>query len=437
MFLLMTVLLTACSSSKEEDVQPVEEDCFLDIYVYAPGRPIVTRGDEGEIDPISDAESKVTSLQIWVFKHTIDSDDGKLVGYLNPDPSFLDASHPQKYLMKLDRNFVKDPTNVDIYVVANAASCGLAAGDNKLDKDTSRGELDAAVISAGYFGTTDLYDIDDLKSDTHGLPMSGVLKNQPIYGSFPTLHVGEDNKMATLELTRAVSKLRFVLCQIAGNQSSNKKLVSIDRIELNGGQIPTKTYLMPGAYNYPDENFVSGATDVITYVPTAEIEKLVPVADVDQDHPEWVVIPEVTNPLVYAFETQNAQDYENLIDAAVKGNLSWLKQYGEENHVPELASLTEQSVMPQLKQIGLTYLRESDKQLKGAIQYKYQEGTNEPVPATAEFSMSAPGDFRRNHSWIIYVYYMDEKIHVLTVTHIGMKAWVPDGENEKVTVYNW
>ena len=51
--------------------------------------------------------------------------------------------------------------------------------------------------------------------------------------------------------------------------------------------------------------------------------------------------------------------------------------------------------------------------------------------------MAAPGDFLRNHSWIIYIFYMDTKIHVQVVTDIGMKTWTPDGGEENVIVHNW
>ena len=66
----------------------------------------------------------------------------------------------------------------------------------------------------------------------------------------------------------------------------------------------------------------------------------------------------------------------------------------------------------------------------------YKEGetiTQKTVP----FSMAAPGDFLRNHSWIIYIFYMDTKIHVQMVTDIGMRSWIPDGRDESVIVYNW
>ena len=114
--------------------------------------------------------------------------------------------------------------------------------------------------------------------------------------------------------------------------------------------------------------------------------------------------------MVYAYETQTAQEYEDLInDAVSKGHL---------------------------KQLGLTYLRESDRQLKGKINYTYTDGNTDKTVDT-EFSMATPGDFLRNHSWIIYIFYMDTKIHVQMVTDIGMRSWIPDGRDESVKVYNW
>ena len=52
--------------------------------------------------------------------------------------------------------------------------------------------------------------------------------------------------------------------------------------------------------------------------------------------------------------------------------------------------------------------------------------------------MAAPGDFLRNHSWIVYIYFIGTEIHVHTVTHIGMKAWAYDeNEDQPESIYNW
>ena len=386
MLLLMAMLLIACQSSDEDNSSP--DDCYLDIYVYAPDRPIVTRGDAGEISP-SDAEKKVNTLQIWVFK----SGNGTLVGHLSAtNPTYLNGSAGQeKYRMKVDKAFANAPENVDVYVIANAASCGLSFGEN-----TDRATLDAAVIGTiggtDYFGTTTLV----ATVPTGGLPMSSVLKNQRIHGSFPALRIGTQDQMSTLRLTRAVSKLRFVLCQ-KGNNDSGRDLVSIDAISLSANQIPEKTWLIARetngfTYNHGAINYVS------------ESNKLL------QDGIDG--IPSVEDPMIYQYETQKAQEYEDLINNAVSEG--------------------------KLKQIGLTYLRESDKQLTGSITYKYSEnGVVQEDPVTIPFSMVAPGDFLRNHSWIVYIYFMGAKIHVHVVTHIGMKVWTPDPDDDNVYVYNW
>lgn len=434
MLLLMAMLLMACGGSEEENSSiPEDEDCYLDIYVYAPDRPIVTRGDVGEIEIRAKEESEVHTLQIWVFK----SNNGDPVGYLNAggndeaydvtgakisDPSILNEKGQQVYRMKVDKSFANNPEAVDVYVVANAASYISTTLDGK---NTTRAQLNNAKIGSDYFGTTDLYGEADLASGgriaTNGLPMSAVLKNQPIVGKFPTLRIGTESQIATLHLTRAVSKLRFVLCRIKEQQSSTKTLTSINSIKLNGSMIPEETYLMPGTYNY--SSYVSG--DITFEDDDFEEHKLLPGK-----------IPQVVNPLVYTYETQTAQDYENLIDAAVKPDLDKLIAYGQAKNIDELKNLTAAD-LPQLKELGLTYLRESDMQLKGTITYTYKE-TNS-VTDTQEnvtFSMAAAGDFLRNHSWIIYIYYLDSKLYVLTVTHIGMRSW-GNGGAEEHSIYNW
>lgn len=390
MLLLMAMLLIACQSSDEDNSSP--DDCYLDIYVYAPDRPIVTRGDAGEISP-SDAEKKVNTLQIWVFK----SGNGTLVGHLSAtNPTYLNGSAGQeKYRMKVDKAFANAPEDVDVYVVANEASCGLSFGEN-----TDRATLDAAVIGTigdtDYFGTTTL--VSEVPSgENGGLPMSAVLKNQPIHGSFPSLRIGTQDQMSILRLTRAVSKLRFVLCQNKNNDSG-RTLVSIDAITLSEKQIPDKTWLMAR-----ETNGFTYSHGAISYV--SESNKLLPKTNEVPDG-----IPSVEDPMIYQYETQKAQEYEDMINDAVTA----------EN----------------LKQIGLTYLRESDKQLTGTISYTYHEN-DANHSESIEFSMTAPGDFLRNHSWIVYIFYMGAKIHVHVVTNIGMKEWIPDENPDNKYVYNW
>ena len=372
LILLIAMLLMACSN--EDDI-PAEE-CYLEVYVYAPGRPIVTRGDVGET-PSEEAERKVNTLQIWVYRHG----DGRLVSYKDTTATYLnEAAGQEKFMMRLDRTFAGSPENVDVYVVANAASCGLSS----LGENTTKAQLDAAQISGNYFGTGVL--TQSVPAD--GLPMSAVLRNQPVTGHFPTLRIGTVSQMATMELTRAVSKLRFVVCRVKEEDTADKKLKGIDDISIDAGQIPKASYIIPrdnySSYTYSLEPVSYGG------VRTNDI-------------------PQVENPLIYVYETQKAQEYEDLINAAVNDG--------------------------KLKQIGLTYFRESPKQISGTIKYTHTKGGTHQE--TVDFSISTPGDFLRNHTWIVYIYFMDSTVHVLTITDIGVKKWVIDPEEEDVTFHNW
>ncbi len=424
--LLVIMLLTACSEHSEGGNEE-KGDCFLNIYVYAPGHPMPTRADVGEITSKTADEYKVNSLQIWVFKHS----DGSLVGYMPPTtPTFLNETDRQEmFRMEVSKEFADHPVNVDVYVVANAGSCSLTQGGASLTltRTTTRAKLDSAKIAESSFGVgngTFVANYDVSPSDvspvskvpSNGLPMSGVLKNQSIYGSYPTLRVGNQDAMATLQLTRAVSKLRFVLCQKKGkedndgNDIAKKKLVSIESIELDSEVIPAASYLMP--VEKPSYNFGE-------YVP--ESPTVIDFGGITKKQIESGVIPEVANPMNYIYESQTAQAYEDLINGAVSEN--------------------------KLKELGPIYFRESDKKLTGTIKYTVKERTdtsddwNDDTKVTtdtkeAEFSMVDKGDFLRNHSWIVYVFYMDATIYVLTVTNIGMKVWA-SGNFEEREVYNW
>lgn len=373
LMLLSAMFLMACSN--EDDI-PAEE-CYLEVYVYAPGHAIITRADVGTVAPSVALENRVNNLKIWVYRHG----DGRLVSYKDTTATYLnEAAGQEKFMMKVDRTFAGSPENVDVYVVANAKSCGLSS----LDESTTRAQLDDAKISGNNFGTEEL--TQSVPAD--GLPMSAVLRNQPVTGHFPTLRIGTASQMATMELTRAVSKMRFVICRVNEESTADKQLVGIDDISLDAGQIPDASYIIPredhSGYAYSHEAIRFGGVG-------------------KND------IPEVKDPLIYVYETQKAQEYEDLINAAVKAG--------------------------ELKQIGLTYFRESPKQISGTIKYTHTKGGTHQE--TVDFSISTPGDFLRNHTWIVYIYFMDSTVHVLTITDIGVKDWVKDPEEEDVTFHNW
>lgn len=345
--LLLTQQLVSCTFRELEDGLPK-----LNIYVFLE-RPVFTKVTEGNI-VASGAEKAVHSLQIWVFKHS----DGALIGYIAPTTNNLESGEEAHFSTYIKKEYAQEAAgaglNVDVYVLANAASLGQA-----YDNTTSRATLDAAVINGDYFGTSTLTTASDI--ETNGLPMSCVRKNVPMSGSDLNFQIEK------VTLTRAVSKVRFVFCQ--SGEEVNGVLQPSENFEMTGisfcvnpGRIAETEYL----FNDSDNSYKIGNSYAAAF----------PI-------PLPATIPLNFNPRVYVYspQTQTAQEYENLINQAVQaGNLT---------------------------QCGPYYFRESDKALQGTISYKIGNEAK-----TADFSMATAGDFARNHSWTVYAYFSDGKLFI-------------------------
>ena len=377
--MFFVLLLAACSKNEEspEEIQPV-----INVYVYSPDHPVVTRGDIGNVDPI-EKESLINSLQIWVFEHGTEN----LVSYYQPETvSNLNDDKGVTYQLNVSEAFAKaDPKpTVDVYVVANVttANCGLS-----YVKETTRATLEEAKIGSSYFGLSSLRaEVPDA-----GLPMSGVLRDVAVTGSAPVF------KISSVKLTRTVSKLRFIFSRDKSGEvvkiSSIKLGVKLgaENQETQISQIPTNEYLFLKADNslyHIGDTYEAGGTELLP-----------------NDSPLRNDINSNDDPLKYTYQSgQNAQDYEDLIAAGVRDG--------------------------KLSDVGPYYLRETDKQLSGIISYK--KGTSEDV-YKAEFKMKAAGDFSRNHTWIIYAYYGVDGMKVVTVYS---QNWT-EVSSESHDVYNW
>ena len=376
---IMALMLMACSSSGEVEKTPQEEEpTMLSFYVYAPEHPIVTRGNAGESDA-SDDEARVNSLQIWVFEHEYDdlSENGKLVAYYEPTSTDnLNNAQGDVYQVPVSRSFADRRPRVDVLVLANVTE---NTHGKKYDKNTSREELQKAVLDNNHFGT------DALKNSVppDGLPMSGVLLNQPVTGEKPVLRIGTDySEMATVRLVRMVSKLRFVFSSLTGSN------VQITGITIDAGLMASEEFLF---LNGP---YTGRNTRVSQYLNYDAILLA-----------QSVGVFGTTNPLDFIFieGVESPQEYEERINTAVAENKA--------------------------TSIGPYYLHESDKKLKGLVKYKVGGGDEK----TAEFKMAEDGDFSRNHTWLIYAYYGDA---VLNFNVVDVNSWT-DRDVRNHDVYNW
>lgn len=371
---MLTVLFSACSSSDaaEGPKEATHQQPQLAIYVYAPEQAAAkrnaaqTRANEGEVDAIID-EGTIKSLQLWVYEST----SGAYVGYFSTDDvTALNEGQGTTYQIPVTDEFAASKPDVNVYVMANVTSANCGVGT--LNKETAHDDLLDGAIITGHFGLDNL--VKSVPDD--GLPFAGKLTTQPVVGDAPALRVGQ-NQVATVQLTRAVSKLRFVFAKTAG-----EAIVKIKNIKMNVGMIPDVEYLFKTPesmdYNTVEADLLSNAINDIA---------------------------ETADPTLFIYTNQTAQAYENLINEAAS------------------------KATPEVTVYGPIYLRESDKQLAGTITYTIGEGADQ----TANFAMQQAGDFSRNHTWIVYAYYGGSGN--LQVQSIYVKDWSTKDLNHQV--YNW
>ena len=394
--LMLLMMLVACSSG--DDVQ--SEKAVLKIYVFPPDHPIVTRADNAtpNVSPL-DGESTIHTLQVWVFEHHEAGDqdadkDGAIVGYISLDNIDISgAANGTEVLMNItDPSFVTRQPNVDVYVMANVteSNCGL-----ELDGNSTRDELDAAMIGDTKFGIKSVESVVKTIPNGVGLPMSGVRKNLEVFGTSPVFGVGSKstNQLTNVKLVRAVSKVHFVFCS-----SKNDVGHTVDNISIDGATFPTSEYLFLNddylatgglGYRYKvGDTYESGDKTIMN---TSTV--IIPITSDDK------------NPSSYEWIAQPGQNYETLIAEGITAN--------------------------DLNDLGTYYLRESDKQITGVITY---DGDR-----TATFSLRDAGDFGRNHTWIVYAYF---KYGIgLNVVTVKVKDWQsiddPQSDPDSNEVYNW
>ena len=384
---MLLLLLTACSSSSsEEETQKPKEKPVLKIYLFAPESPIITRANTGSVDASED-EKAIHTIDVWVFEH---EEPHQKVSYIHlNDVSF---SGQKEIAMDITDEFANRPKkpNVDIYVAVNKESCGLG---ETLVENTSIDQLKEAYIGSNYFGVNPL----QREVPGTGLPMSGLLENQIISGIAPVYTAMAQN----VKLVRAVSKVRFIFSKSKEGAPTITNL----SISLNANVLPQQEYLfLEGVYpTYKSHVKSTGDND---YEPAATL-----VQGTENVEP---VIYSCANPAGYIYTSETGQAYETKINNGLTD---------PDDDGPQT---------PDLSQLGLFYFRESHRKLTGTISYKLGTGEG-ATPKSVDFEMADAGDFTRNHTWIVYGYFLgsgDLKLNVVDV-----KDWTTGDENPEV--YNW
>lgn len=376
--LLLPALLMLCVSCSDDS----EAEPTLNIYVYAPDRPVVTRG---EIIP-TEEEAHIHNLQIWVFRS---GDPSKMVASLTlkteSELQGLNQNKSASYSIALsDRSFAERPEPVDIYVLANVLDNN---GTNYFESINSGADIEKAVFDGGHFFNflkRPAYQAVTTVPAGKGVPLSGVARAKSVIDRNNVLHVNDAN----VKLVRTVSKIRFVMSSMEG-----LKQVFIDRITLNPGMLYRK-----------ERFFLDGDHPAYWVEGTPFDEKEVLLIKGDKVNP----IVRNEDPTVYAYSSSlSDESYEALINEGVS------KQ--------------------ELTEFGPVYLPESDKRLSGTIAFHIGSDTQTQT-LYAPFSM-ATGNFHRNQTWLVYAYYIgSSKLEVNTVNVVDWEKVDPLPNHE---VPNW
>lgn len=365
--LLLALPAVSCRQSV-----PEEDTAELSVSIYIPDL-VATKAETGSVGAIA-SEKVFSSLQLWVFLHG-GANDGQPVGYKGFTAAQLtDTGLPHsaitRFAMPLSREMFntlsQDGTRVDVYALANAADATLGEG-------TARSELEALVLSGSAFGVSPL----TMAVPATGIPMSGVLKEAQVTGGYPVLNI------STVNLTRAVSKIRFVFSQQGTPASDTDPAVPrnsacvVKSISFGGTaaghdcQIAASEKLFTTQkYGTTDNLFdIDGYTPLAATIAGNGGAPLMSNADITIcADPEKLLFRGTGH------ETETAREYESRLDSVIVAS----------------------------SQSGPIYIRETDKVISGTITYNTGD-----EDLTATFTMPSDNVLSRNHSWILYAYFAE------------------------------
>lgn len=376
--LLMVGAMASCSENENTETAPGDK-AYLSLS-FSTGTGNSTRAgeshtedalanNESKADPNS--ESDIHSIKVWVFLSGT-NEDANPIAYKEEALKDINGSYnlQLRFLRKIAG---KDVENIDLYILANSESTNI---ESKLSgKDFSsitRKELQNIRFDST-FGIQDNGNPQNTEVPETGLPISRAITKISVEKHVGTTEAEAATKGIKIPLVRAVSKLHFYFARKMGIEN-----VKVTSIEVEGNTIPTASYIFPDETEYKenDDNQVvtSNKHNVNSNGYVSTVLKL---NGVETDN-----IKEVEDPEKFKKnKTQTAQDY---LDA--------FKKAGIASH-------------------NLCYLRETTKAIKGKIHYSL--GTEEK---SVDFSIPTDGKAIRNRELVVYGYFLNGQMGMLTVT---------------------
>ncbi len=346
------LVLSGCTKADAPSQQVDDGMAELCVKLRIPNYNVTKAGEE-----VSALEEEYTMKALHIYVYLSEDcgtyKDGYQLGFITPNQTqHMQTQYEDRYFLRIPKEIALAKPKVDVYVIGNRGALGINWWNMP-----SRTQLDELVISGDYFGintSTGIPLVSSLDIGTNGLPFSAVGKDLPMEGDYPSLTT------PTITLKRAVSKLRIVVSQLADAVGPVLSF-TLDEIKIDGGAVASEEYLFNDSVN---------DYKIKTYDDTGLVFPV----------PSYENVAQNPSPQDYAFQSgMSGQDYEDKVLEGIEEGV--------------------------LTDIGPYYLREAGSALKGHIKYTMSGDEQK----TVNFTM-ADGGFARNHSWIIYIYFLRDQM---------------------------
>ena len=338
----------------------------------------IGKDDETQANP--NTESDIHSIKVWVFKSGTKGEEAKPIAYKEDTPSAVDGKPANgtytlnlRFLRKINGEELK---NIDLYILANSESTNMAKKlEGKDLRSITREDLQKVTFDKPFGitkdGKAETTEVPNGKAQTtevpngKGLPISRAITNIAIAGHVADTEIEAKEIGIKIPLVRAVSKLHFYFARKAGEEAMTGN-VKVTRIEIDGNTFPTASYVFPDEEDYETADANKAATRNKYGTPTY-VDKLLTL-----DGVENTGIKEVKDPLTYKRgANETAQAYMDRMNKDIGGH-------------------------------DLSYLRETNKPIKGKIYYQLAEGGIEESKTFTIPSSSAI----RNRELVVYGYFL-------------------------------
>lgn len=373
--LLMLSTMASCSD-QDSQAPATGEEAYLNLS-FSTASATTSRasraGDIGnnETQANPTAESDIHSIKVWVFKSGTGPSANPIAYKEDNTPTAVGGGTANgnytlnlRFLRKINGEELK---NIDLYILANSESTNMADKLNgKNLRSITRADLQKATFDDPFGITTEGKAQTTVVPTGKGLPISRAITNIEIAKHVADTEIEAKDKGISIPLVRAVSKLHFYFARTADADALTEN-VKVTKIEIDGNTFPTESYVFPDEEDYTKADANKAATSnkygTPDYVDTP----------LKLDGVENAGIKAVTDPLAYKRGPgETAQTYMNRMN----------KEIGEHN---------------------LSYLRETNKPIKGKIYYQLAEGGFERFQ---EFTIPSSGNAIRNRELVVYGYFL-------------------------------